>query len=172
MNLDPADIDPGNAAERREQAAQLLERVGLTRRQLDRYPHEFSGGQRQRICIARTLAVEPEFIVCDESVSALDVSIQAGVLNLLLDLQDEMGLTYIFISHDLSVVKYMSDEVAVMSSDRVMADLYEGEERERLLKRDRGGHIVEQKAPEALYEAAEHPYTRKLIAAIPTGEVD
>jgi len=161
-----------NATERRDRAAFLLERVGLATEHLDRYPHEFSGGQRQRICIARTLAVEPEFIVCDESVSALDVSIQAGVLNLLLDLQDEMGLTYIFISHDLSVVKYMSDEVAVMSSDRVMADLYEGEERERLLKRDRGGHIVEQKAPEALYEAAEHPYTRKLIAAIPTGEVD
>ncbi len=160
-----------NATARTDRAADLLERVGLTTKHLDRYPHEFSGGQRQRICIARTLAVEPEFIVCDESVSALDVSIQAGVLNLLLDLQDEMGLTYIFISHDLSVVKYMSDEVAVMSADRIMADLYEGDERQRLIDRDRGGHIVEQKPPESLYEAAEHPYTRKLIAAIPTGEL-
>jgi peptide/nickel transport system ATP-binding protein len=161
-----------NGREQRDRAAHLLEQVGLTTAQLDRYPHEFSGGQRQRICIARTLAVEPEFIVCDESVSALDVSIQAGVLNLLLDLQDQMGLTYIFISHDLSVVKYMSDEVAVMCSDRVMQDLYEGDERDKLVARDRGGHIVERKTPEELYAQAEHPYTRKLIKAIPTGIVD
>ncbi|MEN8151312.1 MAG: ABC transporter ATP-binding protein, partial [Planctomycetota bacterium] len=133
--------------------------------------HEFSGGQRQRICIARSLAVEPEFVVCDESVSALDVSIQAGVINLLLDLQDELGLTYIFISHDLGVVKYVSDVVAVMCSDRVMMDLYEGEEREELMERQRGGHIVEMKDAEALYENPEHPYTRKLLAAIPTGEI-
>ncbi len=157
--------------ERREKAATLLERVGLKRHHLDRYPHEFSGGQRQRICVARTLAVEPEFVVCDEAVSALDVSIQAGVINLLLDLQDEMGLTYIFISHDLGVVKYMSDVVAVMCPDRTMADLFEGEEKKRLLNRGRGGHIVEMKEAEALYENPEHPYTRKLMSAIPKGEV-
>jgi len=159
------------AEERRTRAGDLLERVGLKRMHLHRYPHEFSGGQRQRICVARTLAVEPEFIVCDESVSALDVSIQAGVINLLLDLQDEMGLTYIFISHDLGVVKYMSDVVAVMCPDRTMADLFEGEERKRLFERNRGGHIVEMKTAEELYENPEHPYTRKLLAAIPKGEV-
>jgi peptide/nickel transport system ATP-binding protein len=161
----------GDADGRRERAAQLLERVGLKRSHLDRYPHEFSGGQRQRICVARTLAVEPEFVICDEAVSALDVSIQAGVINLLLDLQDEMGLTYIFISHDLGVVKYVSDVVAVMCPDRTMADLFEGEERERLKERNRGGHIVEMKEAEALYENPEHPYTRKLLAAIPKGEL-
>jgi peptide/nickel transport system ATP-binding protein len=158
-----------SADERRARAEHLLARVGLKESHLDRYPHEFSGGQRQRICVARTLAVEPEFVVLDEAVSALDVSIQAGVINLLLDLQDELGLTYVFISHDLSVVKYMSDVVAVMCPDRTMADLYEGEERERLLKRGRGGHIVELKDAEALYENPEHPYTRKLLAAIPKG---
>jgi len=156
---------------RRVRAEQLMDWVGLKPYFLDRYPHEFSGGQRQRICIARSLAVEPEFVVCDESVSALDVSIQAGVINLLLDLQDELGLTYIFISHDLGVVKYVSDVVAVMCSDRVMLDLYEGSEREELAKRDRGGHIVEMKEAEALYENPEHPYTRKLLSAIPKGEV-
>jgi peptide/nickel transport system ATP-binding protein len=160
-----------DADERRARAEKLMEWVGLKPEFLDRYPHEFSGGQRQRICIARSLAVEPEFIVCDESVSALDVSIQAGVINLLLDLQDELGLTYIFISHDLGVVKYVSDVVAVMCSDRVMLDLYEGAEREKLLKRQRGGHIVEMKEAEALYENPEHPYTRKLLEAIPKGEV-
>jgi peptide/nickel transport system ATP-binding protein len=157
--------------ERRDRAEKLMEWVGLKPFMLDRYPHEFSGGQRQRICIARSLAVEPEFIVCDESVSALDVSIQAGVINLLLDLQDELGLTYIFISHDLGVVKYVSDVVAVMCSDRVMLDLYEGAEREEIAKRGRGGHIVEMKEAEALYENPEHPYTRKLLEAIPRGEV-
>jgi len=157
---------------RRDRAVFLLERVGLKAEHLHRYPHEFSGGQRQRICVARTLAVEPEFIVCDESVSALDVSIQAGVINLLLDLQDEMGLTYIFISHDLSVVKYVSDVVAVMCSNEVMKDLYEGEERERLIREDRGGHIVELKTSDELYANPEHPYTRKLLAAIPTGSLE
>ena len=161
----------GNDAARRDQAVRLLERVGLKARHLARYPHEFSGGQRQRICVARTLAVEPEFIVCDESVSALDVSIQAGVINLLLDLQDDFGLTYIFISHDLAVVRYVSDVVAVMASDAVMANLYEGDERRRLLEEDRGGHIVELKSADEIYENPEHPYTRKLIAAIPAGSV-
>ncbi|MDI1290826.1 MAG: ABC transporter ATP-binding protein, partial [bacterium] len=156
--------------DRRERAVYLMEKVGLKAEHLNRYPHEFSGGQRQRIGIARTLAVEPEFIVCDESVSALDVSIQAGILNLLLDLQDELGLTYVFISHDLSVVKYVSDLVAVMASDSVMRDLFEGDERKLLDERDRGGHIVELKDPEELYRNPEHPYTRKLLSAIPEGD--
>ncbi len=159
-----------NTQGRRDRAVWLMERVGLKADHLYRYPHEFSGGQRQRICIARTLASEPEFIVCDESVSALDVSIQAEVINLLLDLQDEMGLTYLFITHDLSVVKYVSDVVVVMSSSRVMADLYEGEERERIVQEARGGHIVEMKPPDELYRNPEHPYTRKLLAAIPAGD--
>lgn len=120
--------------------------------------------------MARTLAVEPEFIVCDESVSALDVSIQAGVINLLLDLQDDFGLTYIFISHDLAVVRYVSDVVAVMCSNAVMADLYPESEKKRLLEEGRGGHIVEMKSADEIYERPEHPYTRKLIAAIPKGE--
>jgi peptide/nickel transport system ATP-binding protein len=157
-------------AERRDRAVRLMELVGLKESFLSRYPHEFSGGQRQRIGIARTLAVEPEFVVCDESVSALDVSIQAGILNLLLDLQDELGLTYLFISHDLSVVKYVSDVVAVMAADSFTADLFEGAEQERLKKRDRGGHIVEFKDPEELYRNPEHLYTRKLLAAIPEGD--
>jgi len=156
--------------ERRDRAVWLMEKVGLKPEHLSRYPHEFSGGQRQRICIARTLAVEPEFIVCDESVSALDVSIQAGVINLLLDLQDEFGLTYIFISHDLAVVRYVSDVVAVMASNTVMANLYPEPERTRLLEENRGGHIVEIKPAVQIYENPEHPYTRKLIAAIPRGE--
>ncbi|MBI3929867.1 MAG: ABC transporter ATP-binding protein [Armatimonadetes bacterium] len=156
--------------ERRDRTAYLVEKVGLSTRHLSRYPHEFSGGQRQRIGVARTLAVEPEFIVCDESVSALDVSIQAGIINLLLDLQDEMALTYIFISHDLSVVKYVSDQVAVMSSDAVMRDLFDEAERERLGERNRGGHIVELKQPDELYHNPEHPYTRKLLEAIPKVE--
>ena len=162
----------GSSSGQRDRAVWLLERVGLKAEHLHRYPHEFSGGQRQRICIGRTLAVSPEFIVCDESVSALDVSIQAGVINLLLDLQDEFGLTYVFISHDLSVVKYVSDTVAVMCADSVMLDLYEGAERKRLEERGRGGHIVELKTPDELYQQADHPYTRKLISAIPTGDPD
>jgi peptide/nickel transport system ATP-binding protein len=159
-----------NESERVDRAVFLLERVGLKSEFLSRYPHEFSGGQRQRICVARTLAVEPEFIVCDESVSALDVSIQAGVINMLLDLQDDFGLTYIFISHDLAVVRYVSDVVAVMCSNAVMADLYPPAERDRLLKEGRGGHIVEMKSANEIYENPEHPYTKKLIAAIPKGE--
>ncbi|GIW71638.1 MAG: ABC transporter ATP-binding protein [Planctomycetota bacterium] len=160
-----------SAAERRDRAVWLLERVGLKAEHLARYPHEFSGGQRQRIGIARALAVEPEFIVCDEAVSALDVSVQAGVINLLLDLQDEFGLTYIFISHDLAVVRYVSDLVAVMASNAAMAELFQEPERSRLRAEDRGGHIVELKPAAEIYQRPEHPYTRKLLEAIPRGEL-
>src|SRR5262249_45651681 len=107
-------------ADRRNRAAALLEEVGLPAAYLRRYPHEFSGGQRQRICIARTLAVEPALLICDESVSALDVSVQAQVLNLLKQLQASRGLTYIFISHDLSVVKFMSDVILVMRAGKIV----------------------------------------------------
>ncbi|WP_017318269.1 ABC transporter ATP-binding protein [Mastigocladopsis repens] len=133
--------------QRRERVAYLLERVGLSADGINRYPHQFSGGQRQRICIARSLALNPKFIICDESVSALDVSVQAQVLNLLKELQDEFGLTYIFISHDLSVVKFMSDRILVMNR----------------------GQIVEQGTAESIYREPKEEYTQKLIASIPTG---
>ncbi len=133
--------------ERQEMAGELMKKVGLDRAMLNRYPHEFSGGQRQRICIARALAVKPEFIICDESVSALDVSIQAQILNLLLDLQEEMDLTYVFISHDLAVVKFISDEVAVMYN----------------------GKVVEMNDAIGIYENPQHDYTKKLLSAIPKG---
>lgn len=133
--------------ERIDKAKWLMEKVGLHAYQLSRYPHEFSGGQRQRICIARALTLNPEFIICDESVSALDVSVQAQVLNLLLDLQDELGLTYIFISHDLSVVNFFSDDVAVMNN----------------------GKIVEMGSASKVYHQPEMEYTQQLLAAIPKG---
>jgi oligopeptide transport system ATP-binding protein len=132
--------------ERREKVAGLLDKVGLKRDQLDRYPHEFSGGQRQRVGIARALAVDPEFIVCDEPVSALDVSVQAQIVNLLQDLQEELGLTYLFIAHDLAVVEHISDFVLVMNA----------------------GKIVEAATAEAIYENPQHEYTRKLLSAVPT----
>ena len=135
---------------RRDRAAALLEEVDLEPRFLRRYPHEFSGGQRQRICVARALALEPEFIVCDEAVSAMDVSVQAQVLNLLKELQSRRALTYIFISHDLSVVKFMADIMAVM----------------------RAGKIVEQGASEAIYSNPKEDYTKHLIAAIPCDSVE
>ena len=124
-----------------------LERVGLPVSAFHRYPHEFSGGQRQRIAIARCLTLKPEVLVCDESVSALDVSVQAQVLNLLQDLQDELGISYIFISHDLSVVKYMADQVMVMHQ----------------------GEAVEMANSDDLYRNPQHPYTKALLGAIPTG---
>ncbi|HCH61473.1 MAG: ABC transporter ATP-binding protein [Deltaproteobacteria bacterium] len=136
--------------DRRNTVLELLEKVGLPGRQyLNRYPHEFSGGQRQRICIARAIAVRPELIVCDESVSALDVSVQAQVLNLLKDLQAEYGLTYIFISHDLSVVKFMSDMMAVMN----------------------GGKFVEYGPSESIYMQPRKDYTRRLIDSIPRDSI-
>jgi len=138
-----------SSSDRRDRAVALLEEVGLEAMHLRRYPHEFSGGQRQRICIARALAVEPEFLICDESVSALDVSVQAQVLNLLKRLQAKRGLTYIFISHDLSVVKFMADMMAVMAPV------------------DGGGKIVEFGPSEAIYAHPKEDYTRRLIAATP-----
>ncbi|MEA5506691.1 ABC transporter ATP-binding protein [Halotia wernerae UHCC 0503] len=133
--------------QRQERVVELLERVGLSADAMNRYPHQFSGGQRQRVCIARSLALNPRFIICDESVSALDVSVQAQVLNLLKELQDEFQLTYIFISHDLSVVKFMSDRILVMNR----------------------GQIVEQGTSESIYREPKEAYTQKLIASIPTG---
>ena len=132
-------------ADRRTRVAGLLDKVGLKRDHLDRYPHEFSGGQRQRIGIARALAVNPDFIVCDEPVSALDVSVQAQIVNLLQDLQEELGLTYLFIAHDLAVVEHISDQVLVMTE----------------------GKIVESASAEAIYERPQHEYTRKLLSAVP-----
>ena len=136
--------------DRMDKAAALLEEVGMLPEHLKRYPHEFSGGQRQRICIARALAVEPEFIICDESVSALDVSVQAQVLNLLNELQESRGLTYIFISHDLSVVKFMADMMAVMKD----------------------GRIVEYGPSEAIYRNPREQYTQRLIEATPCDDLE
>jgi peptide/nickel transport system ATP-binding protein len=138
----------GNSdGERFEKAVALARRVGLPADSIHKYPHEFSGGQRQRIAIARCLSMQPEVLICDESVSALDVSVQATVLNLLLDLQDEFGMSYLFISHDLAVVKYMADDMLVMHD----------------------GAIVERGSAEAIYESPQHEYTKKLLRSIPTG---
>ena len=132
-----------NAADRRARVAELLAQVGLPADAVGRFPHEFSGGQRQRIGIARALAARPEFIVCDEPVSALDVSVQAQIVNLLQDLQEQLGLTYLFIAHDLAVVEHISDQVLVMHH----------------------GQIVEAARAEELYARPQHEYTRRLLAA-------
>jgi len=137
-------------ADYEQRVKDVLEKVELDASAMDRYPHEFSGGQRQRICIARALAVNPDFIVCDEATSALDVSVQASILNLLNQLQDDLGLTYLFITHDLSVVEYLADRVAVMYL----------------------GQIVDESESAELFRNPKHPYTRALLDSAPSMDVD
>ena len=142
---EPMRLHGATRAEARERADWLLDKVGLRPAQRDRYPHEFSGGQRQRIGIARALSLDPDLIICDEAVSALDVSVQAQIINLLMDLQDDLGLSYLFISHDLAVVEHIADRVAVMYL----------------------GRVVEEAPWEQLFTAPKHPYTKALLSAIP-----
>ena len=136
--------------EREERAAQLLKLVGLKPDHIRRYPHEFSGGQRQRISIARTMALNPRFIICDEPISALDVSIQAQIINLLKEIQDEMGISYLFVAHDLSMVNYISDRIGVMFL----------------------GHLVEEGKADDVYSNPIHPYTKALLSAVPIPDPD
>jgi len=136
-----------NKKERQDKTLELLNRVGLDENAFYKYPHEFSGGQRQRVGIARTIALQPKLIVCDESVSALDISVQAQVLNLLNELKENFGFTYLFISHDLAVVKYMSDQLLVMNA----------------------GKIEELDDADIIYNSPKKDYTKKLIEAIPKG---
>ena len=136
--------------ERKDRVAELLDIVGLNREHANRFPHEFSGGQRQRICTARALAIKPEFIVCDEPISALDVSIQAQIINMLRDLQRKLGLTYLFIAHDLNIVKYISDRIAVMYL----------------------GSVVELASSDELYQNTLHPYSKALLSAVPIPDPD
>lgn len=139
-----------DAKKRQERVYELLETVGLNREHANRFPHEFSGGQRQRIGIARALAIEPEFIVCDEPISALDVSIQSQIINLLKDLQQKLGLTYMFIAHDLNIVKYISDRIAVMYL----------------------GNLLELADSDEIYTHTLHPYSQALLAAVPIPDPD
>lgn len=142
--------DMYDAKKRNERVEELLELVGLNKEHANRFPHEFSGGQRQRIGIARALAIEPDFLVCDEPISALDVSIQSQIINLLIDLQNKLGLTYLFIAHDLDIVRYISDRIAVMYL----------------------GNIVEIGKSEDVYYRAYHPYTQALLSAVPIPDPD
>jgi peptide/nickel transport system ATP-binding protein len=140
----------GSKAEMKEEANRLMELVGIDERLRQAYPHELDGGRRQRVCIARALALNPDFIVCDEPVSALDVSIQAAVLNLLMDLQDQMGMAYMFVTHDLSVVRHISDHICVMYL----------------------GQLVEKCPTDELFTHNLHPYTKALLSAIPSTDID